>query len=160
MRRYKDSQKAVVGDIVCVHVDIRDRNQCNNLGFLGIVFEVGSGGGARIATQHGVLGQRQQESSPYYLPTTAFSIKANTQTLPPALDATRHAIIRGKFDPGSRLKITVKKAQQLFLGLENLLTFVPTRRRNSVRGNDLASFFANGPAFWNQEKMSATLATA
>jgi hypothetical protein len=99
------------GAVVTVLVDYRTVS--HGIGIVGIVYQFSPSGGARVATQHGLISHAK---GVFWIPADQYKMNARPDqdaVIPPDLQRVRDDILAGSYDEKGAKKLTIVKTHQL-----------------------------------------------
>jgi hypothetical protein len=112
---HNDSVTAVVGDIVAVNVDPRDRTDINPRSLVGIVFARGDAT-VQVATENGIL-KAGKEKSALKLAQDRYAVRSYLAPIPPKLEVIRKKVQDGCFQPNNERHLSMAGAHMEMVGI-------------------------------------------
>jgi hypothetical protein len=98
---------------VVVQVDYRAVSHA--IGIVGVIYQVASSGGARIATVAGLLSTGSKKAN-WWIPSNKYVIKYptnNIANIAPELEIIRQSILTGEYNENNAKRCTIQEAQQV-----------------------------------------------
>ncbi len=99
--------------MVVVQVDYRAVSHA--IGIVGVIFQIASSGGARIATLAGLLSTGSKKAN-WWIPANKYVIKYRTNevaNIAPELEIIRQSILSGEYNDQSAKRCTIQEAHQV-----------------------------------------------
>ncbi len=108
-----ENQGGSPGAVVVVQVDYRVVSHA--IGIVGVIYQIASTGGARIATVAGLLSTGSKKAN-WWIPSNKYVIKYctnNIANIAPKLEIIRQSILSGEYNDNNAKRCTIKEAHQV-----------------------------------------------
>ncbi len=108
-----ENQGESPGAVVVVQVDYRAVSHA--IGIVGVIYQIASTGGARIATVTGLLSTGSKKAN-WWIPSDKYAIKYranNIANIAPELEIIRQSILSGEYNDNNTKKCTIQEAHQV-----------------------------------------------